>query len=70
MNFKMKALVAAAVVATTMSGAANALTNNEIFLVATDTTGTTGELSTFGTDITVTGITGTSPVTFGRVDPI
>lgn len=41
MNFKMKALVAAAVVATTMSGAANALTNNEIFLVANDTTGTT-----------------------------
>jgi hypothetical protein len=38
MNFKMKALVAAAVVATTMSGAANALTNNEIFLVANDTT--------------------------------
>jgi len=39
MNFKLKALVAAAVVATTMSGAANALTNNEIFLVANDTTG-------------------------------
>jgi len=34
MNFKMKALVAAAVVATTMSGAANALTNNDIFLIA------------------------------------
>ncbi len=39
MNFKLKVLVAAAVVATTMSGAASALTNNEIFLVANDTTG-------------------------------
>jgi hypothetical protein len=39
MNFKLKALVAAAVATITMSGAANALTNNEIFLVANDTTG-------------------------------
>lgn len=39
MNFKLKALVAAAVATVTMSGAANALTNNEIFLVASDTTG-------------------------------
>lgn len=45
MNFKLKALVAAAVVATTMSGAANALTNNEIFLVANDTT--SGNTKTF-----------------------
>ena len=36
MNFKLKALVAAAVATVTMSGAANALTNNEMFLVAYD----------------------------------
>ncbi|MDI1361804.1 PEP-CTERM sorting domain-containing protein [Methylotenera sp.] len=39
MNLKLNALVLAAVVASAMSGAANALTNNEIFLVASDTSG-------------------------------
>jgi hypothetical protein len=39
MNFKLKALVAAAVVASTMSGAANAIPANDLFLVAVDTAG-------------------------------
>lgn len=58
MNFKFKALVVAAIAATTMSGAAHALTNNEIFLVAYDSTtsaektfvaslGALGNVSTF-----------------------
>jgi len=60
MNFKLKALVAAAVATITMSGAANALTTNEIFLVATDTTGATTKtfiaaLGGFGTVSTFTG---------------
>jgi len=62
MNFKLKALVAAAVVATTMSGAANALTNNEIFLVANDTTGTTTKtfIAALGQAGTTQAFTGTS----------
>jgi len=62
MNFKMKALVAAAVVATTMSGAANALTNNEIFLVANDTTAgvTKTFIAALGAAGTAQAFTGTS----------
>jgi len=58
MNFKLKALVAATVATITMSGAANALTNNEIFLVAYDATAAKtfiAALGGFGTTSTFTG---------------
>lgn len=51
MNFKMKALVAAAVVATTMSGAANAISltsGGEMFLVATDSISNNTYIKTLG----------------------
>lgn len=38
MNFKLKALIAIAITSITISGTANALTNNEMFLVAYDAT--------------------------------
>jgi hypothetical protein len=51
MNFKFKALVAAAVVATTMSGAANAITvgaNGEMFLVAFDSVSNNSYIKALG----------------------
>ena len=62
MNFKLKALVAAAVATMTMSGAVNALTNNEIFLVASDTTGSTTKtfIAALGGAGSVTAFTGNS----------
>lgn len=60
MNFKMKALVAAAVVATTMSGAANALTNNELFLVAYDATASKTFIAALGQAGTVSAFTGST----------
>lgn len=54
----MKALVAAAVVATTMSGAANALTNNEMFLVAYDATATKTFIAALGQAGSVSAFTG------------
>lgn len=56
----MKALVAAAVVATTMSGAANALTNNEIFLVAYDATAAKTFIAALGQAGTAQAFTGSS----------
>ena len=67
MNFKLKALVAATVATVTMSGAANALTNNEIFLVAYDATAAktfVAALGGFGTASTFTG-TSNGSVNFG-----
>ena len=58
MNFKMKALVAAAVVATTMSGAANALTNNEMFLVAYDAAASKTFIAALGAAGSVSAFTG------------
>jgi hypothetical protein len=58
MNFKMKALVAAAVVATTMSGAANALTNNEMFLVAYDAVASKTFIAALGQAGSVSAFTG------------
>ncbi len=52
MNFKLKALVAAAVVATTMSGTANAITvgsNGEMFLVAFDSVSNNSFIKALGT---------------------
>jgi hypothetical protein len=51
MNFKLKALVAAAVVATTMSGAANAIevsSNGEMFLVAFDSVSNNSYIKALG----------------------
>ena len=66
MNFKLKALVAATVATVTMSGAANALTNNEIFLVASDTTGSTTKtfIAALGGAGSVTAFTGNSNLAF------
>ncbi|MDI1361105.1 PEP-CTERM sorting domain-containing protein [Methylotenera sp.] len=58
MNFKLKALVAAAVVATTMSGAANALTNNEMFLVAYDAAASKTFIAALGQAGSVSAFTG------------
>lgn len=60
MNFKLKALVAAAVVATTMSGAANALTNNDIFLVAYDATASKTFVAALGQAGTAQAFTGST----------
>ncbi|MBX9705930.1 MAG: hypothetical protein K5Q00_06705, partial [Gammaproteobacteria bacterium] len=60
MNFKLKALVAAAVVATTMSGAANALTNNEMFLVAYDATASKTFIAALGQAGTAQAFTGST----------
>jgi hypothetical protein len=60
MNFKLKALVAAAVATMTLSGAANAVNNNDLFLVAYDATNAKtfiAGLSDFGT---ATGFNGTA----------
>jgi hypothetical protein len=48
MNFKLKALVAAAVATMTMSGAANAININEMFLVASDASGTKTFIAALG----------------------
>jgi hypothetical protein len=56
MNFKFKALVAAAVVATTMSGAANAInvgTNGEMFLIAFDSASNNSYIKALGTTANV-----------------
>jgi len=60
MNFKLKALVAAAAVATTMSGAANALTNNEMFLIAYDAAASKTFIAALGQAGSVSAFTGTS----------
>lgn len=64
MNFKLKALVAVAVATITMSGAANALTNNETFLVASDITGgvTKTFIAALGAAGTAQAFTGTSNI--------
>ena len=58
MNFKLKALVAATVATITMSGAANALTNNEMFLVAYDATASKTFIAALGQAGTVSAFTG------------
>ncbi len=81
MNFKLKALVAAAVTTMTMSGAANAINLNEMFLVASDASGQktfvaalgnlAGQVSTFnGTSNLTTNLSGTNWTNFlnGAVD--
>ncbi|MDI1298999.1 PEP-CTERM sorting domain-containing protein [Methylotenera sp.] len=60
MNFKLKALVAAAVVATTMSGAANALTNNEFMLVAYDAASSKTFIAALGQAGSVSAFTGST----------
>ena len=60
MNFKLKALVAATVATITMSGAANALTNNELFLVAYDATASKTFIAALGAAGTPQAFTGTS----------
>ena len=58
MNFKLKALVAAAVATVTMSGAANALTNDEMFLVAYDNVALKTFVAALGDFGTTSGFTG------------
>lgn len=60
MNFKLKALVAAAVVTVTMSGAANALTNNEMFLVAYDSVAAKTFVAALGVAGSASAFTGTT----------
>jgi PEP-CTERM motif len=60
MNFKLKALVATAVATITMSGAANALTNNEMFLVAYDSTNFKTFVAALGDYGSTTGFAGTA----------
>ena len=60
MNFKLKALVAAVVATVTMSGAANALTNNEMFLVAYDATASKTFIAALGAAGTTSAFTGVS----------
>ena len=60
MNFKLKALVAAAVVASTMSGAANAIVNNEMFLVAYDATASKTFIAALGQAGSVSAFTGST----------
>lgn len=62
MSFKLKALVLAAIAATTMSSVANALTNNEIFLIAYDSTANNEKtfVASLGTLGSVSGFNGTS----------
>ena len=63
MNFKLKALVVAAVATVTMSGAANAVNNDDMFLIAYDATNSKtflAGLSDFGS---TTGFTGTASQT-------
>ena len=58
MNFKLKALVAAVVATVTMSGAANALTNNEMFLVAYDVAASKTFIAALGVAGTASAFTG------------
>jgi hypothetical protein len=60
MNFKLKALVAAAVATVTMSGAANALTNNEMFLVAYDSVASKTFIAALGAAGSTSAFTGGS----------
>jgi hypothetical protein len=64
MNFKLKALVAATVATITMSGAANALTNNEIFLVAYDSVNLKTFVAALGGAGTTASFDGTSNLSF------
>jgi hypothetical protein len=58
MSFKLKALVLTAIAATTMSGAANALTNNEMFLVAYDSVASKTFVAALGGAGSVSAFTG------------
>jgi hypothetical protein len=64
MNFKLKALVAAAVATITMSGAANALVNNEMFLLAYDSTNLKTFVAALGGAGTTASFTGTNDLSF------
>ena len=60
MNFKLNALVAAAVATITLSGAANAVVNNEMFLVAYDATASKTFIAALGAAGSVSAFTGSA----------
>jgi len=64
MNFKIKSILATAVAGLTLSGQANALTNNELFLIAYDNTTSSQDtfVAALGSLGTVTSFDGTSSV--------
>jgi PEP-CTERM motif len=64
MNFKLKALVATTVATITMSGAANAININEMFLVASDASGTKTFIAALGAAGPANAFAGTSSLSF------